>query len=84
MFAGELAALKVERVAVGIVGRRAEYTDVTVVLAPAPVRARPPFLRVLLAILELAPRVLFELSRLVAFLVGLDVSLVHFRLLSLR
>ena len=35
MFAGELAALEVERVAVGVVGRRAEHADMTVVLRPS-------------------------------------------------
>ncbi len=35
VLAGELAALKVERVAVGVVGRRAEHGDATVVLRPS-------------------------------------------------
>src|SRR3954453_4886714 len=35
MFAGKLTALEIERVAVGIVGRRAEHADATVVFAPA-------------------------------------------------
>src|SRR5258705_10660499 len=35
MFAGELAALEVERVAVRVVGRRAKDSDATVVLRPS-------------------------------------------------
>src|SRR5437667_7525680 len=35
MLAGELAALEIKRVAVRVVGRRAEHADVTVVFRPS-------------------------------------------------
>jgi hypothetical protein len=35
MLAGELSALEVERVAIGIVGRISEYGDVAIILRPS-------------------------------------------------